>query len=116
LQDSADCESALTGRLVVLHTTDAGKLFLNTEQQEWSSLVGRLSEIYGVRVHRRLYLVADDSVPFQAVADAIDIVQNIPVGGNPSSLNITVRLITPKAIDARCPKPFVTHSSQHVSR
>jgi biopolymer transport protein ExbB len=113
---SADCESDLPDRPLVLHITDAGRLFLNNEQQKWSSLAGRLSEIYGVRVRPTLYLVAEYGVPFQTVADAIDIAQNIPVGGNPRLLNITVRLITPRAINARCPERLVTPSSQHASR
>jgi hypothetical protein len=49
-------------------------------------------------VHRTLYLIADDEVRFQTVADAIDIIQK-----RSSSLDITVRLITPSAMNARCP-------------
>jgi biopolymer transport protein ExbD len=110
-------------RLIVLHITDAGKLFLNTEQEDWNGLAGRLSEIYNVRAHHTLYLVADDGVPFQAVADALDIVENAPVAAGPQAagvgmdkLDITVRLVTPRALNARCPEPVVTGSSQHASR
>jgi MotA/TolQ/ExbB proton channel family len=39
-------------RLIVLHMSDAGKVFLNQEQEEWNSLAGRLSEIYSPRLHR----------------------------------------------------------------
>jgi biopolymer transport protein ExbD len=109
-------------RLIVLHITDAGKLFLNTEQEDWNSLVGRLLEIYSVRVHRTLYLVADDGVPFQTVADALDIVENAPVAAGPQTAgmgmdkqDITVRFVTPRALNARCPEPVVTGSS-HVLR
>jgi biopolymer transport protein ExbD len=97
-------------RLIVLHITDAGKLFLNTEQEDWNGLSGRLAEIYSVRVHRMLYLVADDGVPFQTVADALDTVENASVtlghhtaGMGIDKLDITVRLITPRALGARCP-------------
>jgi biopolymer transport protein ExbD len=76
---SARCEYEGDDRLIVLRITDAGKLFLNTEQEDWNSLPGRLSEIYSMRVHRTLYLHADDGVPFQTVADALDIVENTPV-------------------------------------
>lgn len=89
-------------RLIVLHVTDAGKVFLNQEQEDWNSLPSRLSEIYSMRVHRTLHLFADDGVPFQTVADAIDIAKNVPVTGRSSPLDITVRLITPTAVDARC--------------
>ncbi len=88
------CEYDGGDRLVVLHVTDAGKVFLNQEQEDWNSLGGRLSEIYGPRLHRTLYLFADDEVPFQEVADAIDIATNASVAGTSTSLDITVRLIT----------------------
>jgi len=95
---------------------------LNEEQEDWNGLAGRLSEIYRVREQRTLDLVADDGVPFQAVADALDIVENIPatVGSQPTGmemdkLDITVRLVTPGAF-ARCPEPVVTGSSRRASK
>jgi len=110
-------------RLIVLHITDAGKLFLNQDQQDWNGLAGRLSEIYSVRAHRTLYLVADDGVPFQTVADALDTVENVPVtvvpqavGMGMDKLDITVRLVTQRELNARCPEPVVTGSSRHASR
>lgn len=105
---SIRCEYEGQPRLIVLHITDAGKLFLNTEQEDWNGLTGRLSEIYRVRVDRTLYLVADNAVAFQTVADAIDIVQNTPVA--------RVRLITPSAMNARCSEPIVTGPGQHAQR
>ena len=51
-------------RLIVLHITDAGKLFLNQEPEEWNSLAGRLSDIYSLRLHRTLYILADDGLLF----------------------------------------------------
>lgn len=120
---SASCEYDGVDRLIVLHITDAGKLFLNQDQQEWNSLAGRLSEIYSTRLYRTLYLVADDGVPFQTVADALDIVENIPATAGPQAagtemdkLDITVRLVTQRALNARCPEPVVTGSSQHASK
>jgi biopolymer transport protein ExbD len=73
---SARCEYDGDDRLIVLHITDARKLFLNQEQADWNSLAGRLSEIYSMREHRTLYLLADSGVPFQTVADALDTVEN----------------------------------------
>ena len=62
-----------------------------------------LSKIYGSRVRRTLYVLADDGVPFQTVADAIDIVENANVEPHQAvrmdKLDITVRLITPRAMD-----------------
>lgn len=109
------CGSA-EDRLIVMHMTDAGEVFLNQEQEEWNSLAGRLSEIYSPRLHRTLYLFADDGVPFQHVADAIDIAKNAPVAGTSSSLDITVRLITPRTVHTHCPEPVVTRPSQHILR
>jgi hypothetical protein len=120
---STRCEYDGDDRLIVLHITDAGKLFLNQDQQDWNSLAGRLSEIYSMRVHRTLYLLADDGVSFQTVADALDIVENIPatvgpqaVGTEMDKLDITVRLLTPRASNTRCPQPVGTGSGKHASR
>ena len=109
---SAGCESGVVDRLIVLRITNGGKVFLNSEQQNWNTLTSRLAEIYGFRVHRILYLSADDNLPFQTVADAIDIAQNTGVGS--SSLNITVRLITPRAMSAPCPEHVTTRFTQHA--
>jgi biopolymer transport protein ExbD len=107
---SVRCEYDVVDRLIVLHITDSGKLFLNQEQEDWKNLADRLSEIYRMREYRTLYLLADSGVPFQTVADALDTVENAPatvgpqaVGIRKDKLGITVRLITPKALNAGCP-------------
>lgn len=101
---SVRCEYDGADRLIVLHITDAGKLFLNLEQQtDWNTLANRLSQIYSMRQNRTLYLVADAGVPFQTVADALDTLDK---------LGIKVRLVTPKMFDAGCLlKPVATGSS-----
>jgi biopolymer transport protein ExbD len=109
---STRCKYDGNDRLIVLHITDASKLFLNQEQEELNSLAGRLSEIYSMRVDRTIYLLADEDVPFQTVVDAIDIVRNTKVAGRSSSPAITVRLITPRAADVHCPDRVVTGSSE----
>ena len=107
---SARCEYDGDDRLIVLHITDAGKLFLNQEQEDWKNLADRLSAIYVMRGYRTIYLIADTDVPFQTVADALDTVENASakvgpqaVGIRKDKLGITVRLITPKALNAGCP-------------
>ena len=99
---SARCDGY--DRLIVLHITDAGKLFLNLEQEkDWNTLGDRLSQIYGIRQHRTLYLLADSDVPFRTVADALDTVDK---------LDIQIQLVTPKAFNADClPTPVATGSS-----
>jgi biopolymer transport protein ExbD len=112
------CENCANDRITLLHITDAGKLLLNAEQEAWNGLAGRLSEIYRVREQRTLDLVADDGVPFQTIADALDIVENVPATPGPQAagmemdkLDITVRLITPKVWNARCREPVATGSA-----
>jgi biopolymer transport protein ExbD len=99
---SACTEGDLADRFTVLHITNAGTVFLNSEQQDWNNLAGRLSEIYSTRAHRMLYLIADDGIPFQKVADAVDIVRNAPDAVSSRPLDITVRLTTPRAMNSRC--------------
>jgi biopolymer transport protein ExbD len=88
-------EAGVAERIIVLRITKPGKIFLNTEQEDWNSLPQRLSDIYSLRVDRTLYLLADDDVPFQTVADAIDIAEGM------SSLD-RVRLITPATMKGGC--------------
>jgi biopolymer transport protein ExbD len=75
-------------RIIVLHVTNAGRLFLNTEEEDWNRLAYRLSQIYSLRADKTMYLLAEDGVPFQTVANAIDIAEGT---------NISVCLITPIA-------------------
>ena len=106
---SANCEYEGADRVVILRITDTGKFFLNTEREEWNSLPIRSSEIYRWRVNRTLYLLAEDGVPFQTVADALDILGT-------DKLNITVRLVTPGAMMAHCPEPVLTDSNHRAPR
>ena len=101
---SVRCEYDGDDRLIVLHITDAGKLFLNQEQEAWTSLADHLSAINSTRKYSTLYLLADSDVPFRTVAYALDTVED--------KLDIQVRLVTPKAYNADClPKPVVTGPS-----
>jgi hypothetical protein len=82
-----------------------------------------VSEIYRIRTPRTLDLVADDGMPFQTVVDALDIVENVPVTVGPhmagtemEKLDITVRLLTPRVFDARCPESVVGGSSKRALR
>ncbi len=121
---SARCEFDGEDQLIVLHITDAGKLFINQEQEDWNTLADRLSAIYSMREHRTLYLLADPGVPFQTIARALDTVENAPaaveaqaVGMRMGKLGINVRLVTPKALNAACLlKPVVIGSSGRGSR
>jgi biopolymer transport protein ExbD len=116
-------ENYATDQVTVLHIAAAGKLFFNAEQEDWNGLGGRVSEVYKVRTQRTLDLVADDGVPFQTVVDALDIVENIPVtqeshvaGREMKKPDITVRLLTPRVLAARCPQSVVGGSSKRALR
>jgi biopolymer transport protein ExbD len=107
--DSAPCEYARNERLVVLRLTSTSKIFINGEETDWGSLEDRLSGIYNPRLHRILYLVAQDGVPFQRVVDAVDIakharvfVRSDPIRGGREKLNIAVQLVTPGALSDPC--------------
>jgi biopolymer transport protein ExbD len=120
---SARCEFDGEDRLIILRITDAGKVFLNYEQEDWNTLPDRLSEIYSWREHRTLYLLSDSRVPFQTVAHALDVVESAPAPAGPhvagmrmDRLNIKVRLVTPAALNADCLKPVVTGSGHPVLR
>lgn len=110
------CEYDGDDRLIVLHITDSGKLFINQEQEEWNSLAGHLWEIYKFREYRVLHLVADPGVSFQTVSGVIDTVKNVPSRLGPRDrLDIRVRLVTPEMLNPNClPKPVATGLGYHV--
>jgi len=90
-----DCRNYGEDRLIVLRITETGKICLNEDEENWNNLSNRLSEIYRLRANLTLYLLAEDGVHFQTVADAIDAVKAAQVRGRMSRTNIAVRLITP---------------------
>ena len=105
------CAPGLVDRALVLRVTAEGKLFLNYEPEDSNGLPQRLSQIYRMRADRVLYFQADDELPFQTVADAIDIARNPTTSAG--SLHITVRLITPQTEveNALCHAPVWRGSS-----
>jgi hypothetical protein len=97
--DLAPVQCDVGDRILLLHVTDTGKLFLNMEQEEWRNLPGRLADIYRLRTGRMIYLMADDGVPYQTVMDAMDVIESAEM---PEGERIRIRLITPMG---RCPVP-----------
>jgi biopolymer transport protein ExbD len=120
----ARCVGEGDHRLIVLRLTNANKLFINHEGVNWDNLESRLSRIYSLRVDRTLYLLAEDGVPFQSVARALDIMENArrvnlgfgPVRMGPDRSDITVQLLTPKALSAHCLEPVSIGPSLHALR
>ena len=99
---STRCEYVQNDRVTVLHVTNAGRLFINDEEEDWGNLAGRLSEIYSVREYRTLDLLVDKDLSFQTVADVLDTVAGAENTAGTEPLNIEVRLITPAALNAGC--------------
>ena len=97
-----DCKPEVTEKLMLLHITNDGRVLLNAQPQEWNTVQNRLWGIYNTRVSRTLYLLGDDEVPFQTMANAMDIADN---------LSIKLTLVTPQALitrvvsDERCSTP-----------
>lgn len=52
---------------------DRPTLKINQESADWETLRGRLIQIYATRAERVLFVKADHDVPFQEVANVIDI-------------------------------------------
>jgi len=97
----------LPDRIIVLRITNTGELFINMEPLRWAELSTRLAAIYRLRMNRELYLYTEDEVPFQTVADAIDVARNSPAPG-PDSLDIKIILVTPKVSRECVPIPVRT--------
>jgi MotA/TolQ/ExbB proton channel family len=118
------CVDESDNRFIVLRLTNANNLFINQERVDWDNLGSRSSQIYSLRVDRTLYLLAEDGVPFQSVARALDIVENTrrvnlgsgPVLTLPDRLDLTVQLLTPKALSALCLEPVSIGPSLHALR
>jgi biopolymer transport protein TolR len=68
---SAACEG--DGRIVVAHVQKDSHVRLNSETVDLVGLDARLREIYGSRAERVLFVRADSEVPFQKIAEVIDI-------------------------------------------
>lgn len=82
-------------RRILLQIDADGVPSINMERTDWKMLPTQLSAIYASSEIQELYLYADESLPFQTVADAIDIARKPAVGRN--SYKIRVILITPAA-------------------
>jgi len=99
------CEYTDGERLITLRITESGKIFLNSEQEDGQNLAVRLAEIYTARVNRTLYFFAEDSVPVQTVANALEMVESASVTlARAGRRRIAVELLTPQTVN-RCTEP-----------
>jgi biopolymer transport protein TolR len=67
-----------TDRTVVVQVIDRGtgqrpSLKINDEDATWDNLQGRLTDIYKQRAEKVMFVKGDDAIPFEEVANVIDI-------------------------------------------
>ena len=62
-------------KTVVVQVLNGGKLMINQDNTNWSQLGPRLSDIFKERADKVAFVKGDDSVPFEDVAHAIDIMR-----------------------------------------
>jgi biopolymer transport protein TolR len=60
---------------IVIQVMPGGKLMINQEQSEWSTLGTRLSDIFKERADKLAFVEGAEDVPFADVAQAIDIMR-----------------------------------------
>jgi biopolymer transport protein TolR len=75
---------------VVVQVREGGKLMINREPSDWSTLGPRLSEIFKHRAEKIAFVKGGEEVPFAEVARAIDIMRGVGIDH--------VGLITPQAM------------------
>ena len=110
------CQDA--ARIIMLDVSANDELRINSELVEKGTLARRLSEIYGTRNERVLYLSGDDNVSFQGIVNVIETVQESKRGPDrwdlpvpealrspaADNLGIEVRLMTRGAVISGCPE------------
>jgi len=67
---------AVNDKLVVVQVFNDGSLKINQEAATWDSLEARLTDIFKTRAERVAFIKGEDSVPFEQVARAIDIMHS----------------------------------------
>ena len=66
----------IQNKLVVVQVLNNGSLKINQEDSNWDTLESRLTEIFKIRAERVAFIKGDDSVKFEQIARAIDIMHN----------------------------------------
>ena len=97
----------------VLRITGEGRLLLDGGAVGIDALASELSDIYGAGSRRVMFFAAEDNVPFQRIAEVIDVVQQATQTRVPplpealrnsaaDNLNIELRLVSPGAVNTPC--------------
>lgn len=81
-KDKAKADVAPDSRTIVVQvikTGDRPALKINQDDVTWETLKGRLTDIFKERAERVMFVKADESLPFQDVAQVIDIAHDANV-------------------------------------
>ena len=95
------CRSDVPNPILVLRVTNNGQVFLNAQREEWEEVPAIVSKIYGSGKPPEIYVQAEDGVPFQTVADAIDIARS-SMAEAAARPDVKVYLLTPKLEAGSC--------------
>jgi|GEM_PF-4411456 len=118
------CACPMDSGLIVLYVHSDGTLAINLEPISNDLLAGRLSMIYKMRAERVLYLFPDNETPSQRIAEIIDVIKHLrseeakeiplpkELSAAPKNMNIQIRLVTPEALKAPCPKDCYNWGTQ----
>ncbi len=68
-------QQQITQKTIVVQVLENGKLKINDEDSSWDTLGPRLSDVFKERAEKVAFVKGDDTVRFQEVARAIDIMR-----------------------------------------
>ena len=117
-------------QIVVLRVSREGEIAIGSERGSEripdSQLASRLREIYTDRIDRVLFLFPENAAPSNRVADVVELVQHLQLAKSKEpplpqelqapteNMNIQIRLVTPQAISAPCPKTCINWATQDL--
>jgi hypothetical protein len=111
-------------QIVVLRMSMGGEIAIGSDRIPDSQLASRLREIYTDRADRVLFLFPENAAPSNRVADVVQLVQHLQLAKSKEpplsqelqapteNMNIQIRLVTPQAISAPCPKSCINWATQ----
>lgn len=97
--NTCDC---LGSRLIVFRLLNDGTTFINFEPIGSEGAPELFSRIYSTRADKTIFFLAENNIQFGRVAQAIDLIQSARYGTTDNKIDMTVRLITPQAINTAC--------------
>jgi biopolymer transport protein ExbD len=110
-------------QIVVLRMSREGEIAIGSERIPERQLASILRKIYTDRADRVLFLFPENAAPSNRVADVVELVQHLQLAKSKEllpqelqapteNMNIQIRLVTPQAISAPCPKTCTNWATQ----